>query len=972
MAHKNLNRIVAAVVFLVTLAVYLRTLSCTVVFWDVGEFIAAAKLMQVPHPPGSPLFLYWARVAMMIPFAADQAVRAHAFSALCSALGIMFTYLVVVRLILDFRGKPEKLLDRVVVYGAGAIGAWSLAFTTTYWDNSIEAEVYGASMLFLTAIMWLVMRWRESAEREGNEKYIILIAYVIGLSLGVHLLALLVVIPVLMIVFFRKWEYSSPLLFVGSSIVALAEIGVLYVVFNTVTESSDPRSNPNIVQYVMGVLIAGAACAGFLYLHWNGSRSSRTSERARAFSLGTLFALCAMITQFVIYPGIVKFLPGLMDGEWGGIKNNLIAFIPWVIIALVCYYVYDSYRKKRKILHIALLSVVLICLGYTTYTGVLIRSNTDIPMNENDPSNLARLTSYLGREQYGNSPTFFPRRWSQEPHQQAMYTKYSSDTDYMIRYQLNHMFFRYLGWNYIGQAGDEQDAGISWKETWGIPLLLGLFGFWYQFQKDWKMALVFTAMFIIFGPVLALYQNQQESQPRERDYFYVGAMYVFSVWIAIGLVGVVDYFRKWMKSESLIEYTSYAAVAIFMFAIPVNLARTNWVSHDRSANYVAWDYSYNILQTCEKDAILITNGDNDTFPLWYLQDVEGIRRDVRIVNLSLVNTPWYIHQMKNKPYFPEAKPVPMSLTDAQIDRIQQMAWESRRLDIPVTKEAMEKYGVTDSTVLRSGKISFTFNPTLTIGGVKAIRAQDRMMQDIVFTNQWKRPIYFAVTVSPDSKIGLDDYLWFHGLAWRLEPRRVTDQDNSLDPNILEANLYNEPQGFSTSPQYGYKWRNVADPKVYFDENTSRLMLNYRAAFIRLALYHANVTHDNAKALSALDRMEQLIPRTKVPMGLDLLSFVASVYHRFGNERKFNELVAEIEPRCQDLIASGKVNMNSTDNPYRILLEIYDIEKAYGKSLDLLKSLSSIYPNDPGLKQRIADIRTQLGQQVPGTDSTNKN
>ncbi len=972
MTHKKLNRIAAIGVFGATIAVYLMTLSSTVVFWDVGEFIAAAKLMQVPHPPGSPLFLYGARIAMMIPFAADQAVRAHAFSAVCSALGIMFTYLVIVRVIISFRGVPEKLVDRVTMYGSGIIGALSLAFNTTYWDNSIEAEVYGASMLFLTAIMWLAMRWQERADNEGNEKYIVLIAYVIGLSLGVHLLALLVVIPVLMIVFFRKWEYSSPWLFVGSSVFALVEIGILYWIFNGITESASGRSNQSLVPYVMGLIIACGGFAGFFYLHWNVTQSAASSEGSRSFSLGVLFALCALVTQFVIYPGIVKFLPGMMDGEWGGVRSEVIAYVPWIIIAALCYFVYDSYQKKRKVLHLALVSILLIFLGYTTYTGVLIRSNANPPMNENDPRNLAQLTSYLGREQYGNSPTFMPRRWSQEPHQQGIYTKYSSDMDYLVRYQLNHMFFRYIGWSYIGQAGDEQDAGVSWKDTLAIPFLLGLIGLWYQIKKDWKMALVFIAMFIILGPVLALYQNQQEPQPRERDYFYVGAMYVFSTWIAIGIVGLIDYFRQWMKSESSIAYTSYAAVGLFMLAVPVNMARINWQSHNRTGNYVAWDYSYNILQTCEKDAILFTNGDNDTFPLWYLQDVEGVRRDVRIVNLSLVNTPWYIQQMKDKPYYEEAQAVPISLTNAQIERIQPTAWEDRTMELPVPNEAIEKYGVTDSTVIHSGKITFTFKPTLNISGVKGIRVQDRMVQDIIFTNQWKRPIYFAVTVSPDSKIGLDDYLWFHGLAWRLEPRKVTDQDRSIDVNILEANLLHEPQGFSKTPQYGYKWRNIANPRVYFDENTSRLMINYRSAFIRLALYHANVTKNDAKALAALDRMELLIPRSKVPMGWELESDIASFYHRLHNDKKYDEMVAEIEPQCQSLIASGQVNMNSYYNPYRVLLEIYETRQEHAKALDLLKNLAAMYPNDPGLKQRIAEVQTQMGQQVSHSDSMTKN
>lgn len=898
MTHKQLNRIIAIGVFAVSFGVYLLTLSPTVVFWDVGEFIAASKLMQVPHPPGSPLFLYCVRIAMMIPFAADQAVRAHAFSAMCSALGIMFTYLVIIRVIIDFKGIPGKLLEKVGMYGAGVIGALSLAFNTTYWDNSIEAEVYGASMLFLTAIMWLAMRWQERADNEGNEKYLILIAYLIGLSLGVHLLALLAIFPVLMIIYFRKYEVS-----------------------------------------------------------WNSF---------------VKFGLLAVGIFFIVYPGIVKILPGLMDGEWNGQRSEVIVYIPFLAIAAVCYFAYDSYRKKRKLLHLSLVSIILIFIGYTTYTGVLIRSQANPPMNENDPSNLARLTSYLGREQYGDSPLFMPRRWSREPHQQGIYKNYSSDMDYMIRYQLNHMFFRYIGWNYAGQAGDEQDAGVSLKDTWGIPLWLGLFGLWFQFKKDWKMASVFLAMFIILGPVLALYQNQQEPQPRERDYFYVGAMYVFSIWIAVGVIGILDYLKQWLKSEQSAAMASYAAVGVFTLAVPVNLARMNWASHDRSGNYVAWDYSYNILQTCEKDAILFTNGDNDTFPLWYLQDVEGVRRDVRIVNLSLVNTNWYIQQMKNKPHYAEAQAVPISLTNAQIERIQPMAWETRDLELPVPKEAIERYHATDSSIVKSGKIKFTFKPTLDLGGVKAIRVQDRMVQDIIFTNQWKRPIYFAVTVSPDSKIGLDDYLWFHGLAWRLEPRKVSDQDRSIDVAILEANLMNEPQGFSKTPQYGYKWRNIANPKVYFDENTSRLMINYRSAFIRLALYHTDISKDTEKAAAALDRMEQLIPRSKVPMGWELQSDIASFYHRLGKEARFEELASEVEKSCNDVIASGQFNVNSYYNPYRVLLEIYEIRKDYNKSLDLLKGLSAQYPNDPGLKQRIAEVQALASKQPATIDSSSKN
>jgi hypothetical protein len=895
MNHTVVNRIVAAVVFLAALVTYLLTLAPTVVFWDVGEFIAAAKLMQVPHPPGSPLFLFLARIAMMIPFAADQAVRAHALSALLSAIAIGFVYLIIVRTIINFRGLPQTLAESVTLYGAGAIGALSLAFTTTYWDNSIEAEVYGASMFFLTAVIWLAMRWMDRADREGNEKYIILIAYLIGLSLGVHLLSLLAIFPVLMIIYFRKYE---------------------------VTVNSFAK-----------------------------------------------FTVVALVIFWVVYPGIVKFLPGMMDGDFGGKKSEIIAYLPWLIMAAVSYGVYVSYKKKQKMLHIALLSILLIFLGYTTYTSVLIRSNANPPMNENDPSNLARLTSYLGREQYGQAPLFFPRRYSQEAHQQGIYTNYRSDWDFLIRYQLNHMFFRYMGWNYIGQAGDYQDAGVDWKDTLGIPFLIGLLGLYYQFRKDWKMGLVFLTMFIILGPILALYQNQQEPQPRERDYFYVGAMFVFSTWIAIGVLALVDYAERLVKSPKMFTAVSIGVAGVFMLAIPVNLLRINWHEHDRSGNYVAWDYSYNMLQSCSKDAILFTNGDNDTFPLWYLQDVEGIRRDIRIVNLSLVNTPWYIQQMKNKPYYPEAQAVPISLSDARIANIAPVAWEPRMIDLPVPEYVFRERGVEDTAAIRKGKIEFLMRNTLQFGQAKAIRVQDIMVRNIIETNQWKRPIYFAGTCAPDSKIGLDDYLWLEGLTLRLEPKKADREDVAVNPDILEANLMHEPEGFSRTPAHGFKFRRIADPGVYFDENTTRLMINLRFAFVRLASYYANAANQPEKSAATLDKMETIIPRAKIPMGWELTSDLAMFYHRIGRDDRFNELANEAEATCRSMIAQGKGNPNSYWNPYRVLLDIYEVRKDYGKTLDLLKGLQTQYPNDPGLKARIQQTEGQLKAQQSGQTDT---
>ena len=889
MDAKRVKRIIGAAVFVASLAVYVITLAPTVVFWDVGEFIAAAKMMQVPHPPGAPLFLLVTRVAMMFPVSADMAVRAHLLSAVLSAFSVLFLYLVIVRVILQLRSAPASVVEMAEVYGAAVIGAFALAFSSSFWANGIEAEVYAASMFFLSAILWLALRWLDHAEAEGNEKYFLLISYLIGLSLGVHLLALLAIFPVMLIIYYKKF---------------------------TVT--------------------------------------------AKSFSL---LVIASVVAFSIVYPGIVKYLPGMMDGSFMDMKSQLIAFVPWLIIAAVVYFAYTTYVDKKKTLHVILMSVLLIFLGYTTYTTVLIRSNANPPMNENNPNTLDRLTSYLAREQYGQQGQW-PRRNSQEAHQQEMYTKYTSEWDYLFRYQLDHMFFRYLEWNFIGEAGDYQDAGVSWSRTFGIPFLIGLLGCYYLFRKDPKLGLVFLAMFLILGPLLALYQNQQEPQPRERDYFYVGAFYVFALWIAMGVLAIIEYVRRFVTSPGAAPAITMAVVGAGLVLVPVRLLQVNWHEHDREGNYVAWDYSYNILQTCEKDAILFTNGDNDTFPLWYLQDVEGIRRDVRIVNLSLVNTPWYIQQMKDSAYFPEARPVPISLPDDAIANIAPTIWRTRTLDLPVTEEAIQRYGVRDTAVVKSKKITFTMRNTMTIQRTPVIRVQDILVRDIIFTNEWKRPIYFAVTVSPDSKIGLDDYLWFHGLAWRLEPRRVGREDFGIEKSVLEANLMQEPAEPSKGPQYGYRFRRVADPGVYFDENTSRLMLNYRSAFMRLALYYSNAETDTARAIATLNRMEEIIPRSKVPMGWELLSDLGTFYARLGRTETFNQIAGELEGTMKEMIASGRADASSPYNPYRVLFSIYEQKQDWPAMLELLTQLTQQYPNDPGLRQRIAEVQALVNRQAP--------
>jgi len=891
MDHKKINRIVALAVFLISLVTYILTLSPSVVFWDVGEFCAAAFSLQVPHPPGAPLFLLVARLAAMLPYSPDIAVRMHFISALGSALSIMFLYLISVRLMVIWRGTPETTYDRMVVYGSSVIGSLSLTFSPTFWFNAVEAEVYGLSMLFVSAILWLGLRWYERADNRRGDMYILFVAYIIGLAVGVHLLAILAIFPVLLLYYFRNYEFSM-----------------------------------------------------------------------RSFAK---FGIVGLVIFAVVYPGVVKELPSLLDGEFGGKQSQIFTYIPFMLIAGALYGVYYSIKNNLRTLNVALLAFLFIVLGYSTYTAVYIRANAHPPMNENDPSTVDRLVSYLNREQYGEAP-LIDRRWNDEPEQRAASQKYSSDLDFFWRFQLNHMYLRYFGWNYIGSEGDWKDAGVGWKQLFGIPLIIGLFGAWYHWRKDKKMAFVATTMFVVMGLALVIYFNMQEPQPRERDYFYVGSFFVFSMWIGMGVLGIIDWLKEKVKAGGGYALSSYGVLVLAFLLVPFNMLRTNFHQADRKGNYVAWDYSYNLLQSCDQDAILFTNGDNDTFPLWYLQDVEGVRRDIRIVNLSLLNTNWYILELKHEqPY--GAKRVPIRLADDQIRSIRPIEFQPQIVKLSVPGQVMREYSVegtartfkSDSTNQTPDTISFYMPNTLEFGNIKAIRAQDIMVYDIVSTSKWQRPVYFAMTVAPDGMIGLKDYLQLQGLAFRLTPVKGQSYASNINEFRMRANLFTDVKTPSKTPQLGFLWRGLRDSTTYFDEDVRRLMANYRQAFILLGQHYAFNPGESAKVGETLDRMEKQIPRNAIPMDYRTKMYVASLYSSTGNEQQFRNLSMEIVGELKPIVERGVAESLSYDNPFVLLLQTYENLQMYDEALKLVDVIHATYSREPGIDQVANQIRARI-------------
>jgi len=972
---KLLHRLYAAGVFLVTLIVYSMTVQPSVSFWDCGEFIAASYYLQVPHPPGTPFFLIIGNIFSKIPFIENIGLKVNLISVFSSALSTFLLYLIAVKLINNFKGKkPETILNAIITYTAAAIGAFSLAFSDTFWFNGVEAEVYAFSTLLVAAIIYLIIRWYERADNKDSEKYILAIAYLVGLSTGVHLMSVLTIVPVVMVIFFRKYMDDEEAL-KKTGYILLTHAGIILVLALVWWASETSVTPPTNEQYSdfdtkFKLMFVGIS-AIIMGIYWK-----------KVFNKNSFYLpiIIGGIALFATYPGVVKFLPSLMTSI--GKENIVVEIILFVLIlATLGYAVYYTMKNNKPTLHMIFMSAIFILLGFTTFSMVIIRANQNPPMNENEPNTFPELEKYLNREQYGDFPTF-KRRFSSEPHQQRVFTNYSSDLDFFYDYQMNHMMTRYLLWNYAGREGWVQDDGANIApfnsignifgkiirvnfegkasdSLFGIPLLIGLFGIYYHFRRDWKMASVFMVAFILLGYLTAFYQNQQQPQPRERDYFYVGAFFVFSIWIAIGVRGLADIVRKKIKKETYGTAAVFGVLAFTFVLIPIKMLDANYHTHDRSRNWVPWDYSYNILQSTASNGILFTNGDNDTFPLWYLQDVEGVRRDVKIVNLSLLNTDWYVRQLKNNdPY--GVGTVKIRIPDARINStdLRPTQWSPTDITIPTPRagsqeellKIINEYAIKDTSVISAGKMMWKMSNTLTFGDIKAIRVQDIMVKEIVEANNWERPIYFAVTCSDDSKIGLQDYLKMEGMTFRLVPERRQPGSEFINEEMVKAQIEGNVVA-SKSFLPGFRFTGLNDPTIFFDENHTRMVQNYRNAFMRLAVYYRSVG-DNQNLVATLNNMNEKLPYKVLGMDNGLLFEVANLYFFAGDREKFSEISADVETRALADLEKNPEDVQSYYNPYRLLIEIYENTEQYDKLLALWQKLETLFPNDPTVKSNI--------------------
>lgn len=963
MSNKFFHRLIAVSVFLISLVQFFMTAQPSVSFWDPGELSAAAYALEVPHPPGGPLFSLVGHVFYLLPLPGNIGFRMNTVSVVSSAFSVLLLYLIAVRLIKIYKGaEPQNVLSACGTYFSAAIGALAFSFCDSVWFNGVESNYFAASTLLFSLVVWLTLVWYEKAEERKSGRYLLLIAYLIGLSPGVHLMSVLSIVAVVMIVVFRRYVTdnrhckTTALIFLGHCIVLLA---IALAMWNNQTSQQPPNPEEYADYDTNFIMIMGAVSAVIVGLFW------KKVFKKDSFYTPVIFGGIALAVTF---GAIFKLLPRLLRllADDSSLKGIIVLAI---FLAVLSYIVYWSVRNKRTLLAVVVFSVMLNILGFTTFTTTIIRANQHPAMNENQPVSFSRLVEYLNREQYGDWP-IFKRRWSGEPQHQRTWTNYKSDLDFFWRYQIDHMYNRYLLWNFVGRESTIQDTGVNWKQLYGIPFLAGLLGVCFHFRKDWKMASSFLVLFIFMGYGILFYPNGQEMQPRERDYFYGGSYFVFALWISLGIRGLLDEIEK--KSFTPWKATTaFAGILVLgTILIPGRMLQTNYFTHDRSRNWIPWDYAYNLLQTCAPNAILFTGGDNDTFPLWYLQDVEGIRRDVRIVNLSLVNTGWYARQLKNEtPYGTAA--VRISWSDDALERLQRQGgvqWTAQAVKLPVPREVIDEYHVTDTAVVRNGAITFTMSPTLNYGNVGAIRMQDIMAREIIMGNAWQRPVYFASTCGEDAKIGLADYLRIEGLAGRLVPVRrnvASSMRFSIDESMMCKNLLGETTSVSKTYQPGFLFRGLNDSTIFYDENEERMVVNYRGSFLMLASHYILEAHDKEMCIKTLARMEQVSPGNVVKMDYMQEYYTASFYYASGATAKYREWAGKVEESVLARLGENPADVNEINSLYQILLETYDKTAQYSKAEEILERLLPSYPQDTGLKKQIERYKGLAAQQKSG-------
>ena len=940
MKKKNSHFIFTLSSFFIPLIIYLKTMAPTTSFWDCGEFIACSVTLGVPHPPGTPLFLLLGNLFSHIPIFSDIGARVNFISPIASAFSVMFLYLIIIQLIRRILNDENSNLNKIKLAEYSAfIAAITFAFTDSQWFNAVESEVYALSTLLTSMVVWLILKWDTNSFNKGSVKYIIMISYVMGLSIGIHLLNLLAIPSIIFIIY-----------------------------YNTKLSSAWNKIDYKIIVDILKV------------------------------------SAISLIIFGIIYVGVIKGIPKLSASLDQIINPLWFPLICYILIFSFCYYYIKNHNQinhsyqHRQTVSIAI-CLFMILIGYSTYSTIFIRASQHPSINENNPDSSESFLYYMEREQYG-SWSILDRKSTLQRQENSNWRRYTDDRNnptssevasFVWNYQIKEMYLRYFAWQFIGrgdfdwkiQSKDgtiiKKIEGINWTR-YIIPFafLLGLVGFFYHFKNDYFRAISILSLFLATGILIILYLNQYDPQPRERDYSYVGSFFAFSIWIGIGIFAMLDKITTNLKEHVETNIAGITLSLLLLIVMPVNMLAKDYQSHDRSGNFVAWDYAYNLLNSCEPNSILFTNGDNDTFPLWYIQEVENVRKDVRVVNLSLLNTPWYIKQLKN-----EYKTLPINLEDDSIESLDPLVgtafalkkWTSEweKLDAGLNNYFMEQYnqrynilnhgipvewGPVDGLIDYNGyKIDFQLRPTFS----NYLKVQDIMVLELIDDMPIDRPIYFAVTVSPGHRLGLDGYLEMEGLVYRFTPEK--NEDNSMYPrlntnklikNITQTTNMNhiiktgEDYTVSIDNQNGvYRYRNLNNKDIFFSNNIERLVQNYRSSFLQIAIELISDPLKYSAVNDILIQMEEYFPIDIIKIAHpDVQIQVGNLFNAVGNMDMFNKYMTHASNRedlnIQQSYTVGQLLLENSDNTKLAVNHFYNMLIQYPDVFEISQSLSLAY------------------------------
>ena len=953
-SYRKINTLLGWGVFVIASIVYIITSEPTTSFWDCGEYIATAYKLQVGHPPGAPLFQMLGRFFSLFAFGNTALVARmiNTMSALSSSFTILFLFWSITHLAKKIADRSSEMTEQkmIIVLGSGLVGALAYTFSDSFWFSAVEGEVYAMSSFFTALVFWAILKWEDAAHEKHALRWIILIAYLIGLSIGVHLLNLLAIPAITFVYYFKK--NPTPTL---TGILKSLTISILLLAF---------------VMY--GIIPWIVKLAGNFELFF-------VNNIGLPFNTGTLI-------YFALLIGGIGWGLYYTEKRKKPIWNTILLSFTFILIGYSSFFMLVIRSNAGTPINenepkdaIALLSY----LNREQYGDwpVLYGQYYNAPIIDHKDGNpvfvkdLEKGKYIITDERKGVIPvydpdfmTIFPRMWNnQETRYASGYKQWGNITGtpmrvqgddgksqvinkptfgenlrYFFKYQVGYMYLRYFMWNFAGRQNDNQGFGDLLDGNWisGIgfidqlrlgpqndlpenmkskarnkfymlPLLLGLIGLTFQWKASKKDTFVVALIFVMTGIVIVVYLNQHAPQPRERDYAFAASFYAFAIWIGLGVFSLFENLPKKLQSKTGAILITMACL-IF---VPGIMAFQGWDDHDRSNKYLGLNTAKNYLNSCAPNAILFTNGDNDTFPLWYAQEVEGVRTDIRVVNMSLLNTDWFIDQMKKKAY--DGKPVPFTLdkkiyrsgsldvlylidqedVDGYIDLyllFDLLKTDRERLQFmtdigPLHYFPTKNYRVSadSAQVISTGTMPLELSDKIVPIEWKlnrnAIYKNSVMALDLLANNNWERPVYFATTTGNDVYLGLEKWFQLEGMAYRLIPMfadNIDGQTGRINTDILYDNMMNK-----------FEYGNLNDPSVYFDETGRRMISSLRSHFTRLATA-LTIEGKRDSALMVCDRCLEVIPDETIPYNMILIP-IAETYFNWETPDKGNALLSRL-------------------------------------------------------------------------------